>query len=66
MHACTAHWGMKLSLAVVLANARRALRHLDRLRGEARRVVAGRAVARGRRVRAVHAVAMVHGAGRAA
>ena len=52
-----AHWGMKLSLAVVVANARRALRHLDKLRGEARRVVAGRAVVRGRRVRVVPAEA---------
>ena len=57
MHACTAHWGMKLSLAVVLANARRALRYLDKLRGEARRVVAGRAMARGRRARVVPAEA---------
>ena len=53
----TAHWDMKLSLAVVLANVRRALRYLDKLRGEARRVAAGRATAGGRRVRVGRAVA---------
>ena len=53
----TDHWGMMLSLAVIRANARRGLRYLDKLRGEARRVAAARAAPRGRRVRVGCAVA---------